>query len=143
MQRKPSTTSPAAKAFKKTKKDSVSAWKKKAWAVFSKWVRERDKYTCYTCGKNYSADGANKGYMHAGHFISRSHNNTLFCEINVRAQCYYCNVRERGNVGEFAYRLRQEIGDYAFADLLERGRKTKQFTVDELKSIIQKYTLKP
>lgn len=133
---KPYKTSPAALAHKKVKKESVSTWKKKAWVVFSKWVRERDNWTCYTCGKY---GGVGTAYMHAGHFISRSANATLFSEDNVRAQCYYCNIRARGNVKEFSYRLKNELGEKRFLALIELGHTTKQFTVQELKQLVETY----
>jgi|SRR3954451_3335822 len=133
---KRNTTSAAARAFKKVKKESISTLKKKAWAVFSKWIRNRDNYTCFTCGKY----DENRGhFMHAGHYISRSHNATLFDEENVHAQCYYCNVRERGNVAEYTPRLMQKLGTPGFKALLARGRTTKQFTPQELKDLLTKY----
>jgi len=131
--------SPAKKAFKKVKEKSVSFWKKKAWAVFSKWIRERDNYTCYTCGKQYIGGHS----MQAGHFISRSHNNTLFDEQNVHAQCYHCNVIKRGNMGEYAFRLIEELGNVGFQDLLARGRDFKQWDVNGLKEIIGIYQYPP
>ena len=40
------------------------ALKKKAWVIFSKWIRERDNYTCITCGKS-----APEVHIHAGHLL--------------------------------------------------------------------------
>ena len=68
-------------AFKKVREKSVSYWiQKKAWPVFSKWIRERDKYTCITCGKIGTGS-----FMHAGHYISRKFKATMFDERNVHA----------------------------------------------------------
>lgn len=64
---------------------------------------------------------------------------TLFDEMNVNAQCYYCNVRERGNIGEYAHRLIAKHGQEAFNELLARGKQSKQFTVEELQAVIERY----
>ncbi len=120
----------AKKAHAKVKKESVNAWKKKAWTVFSKWIRERDEYKCYTC----PARG-----QQAGHFISRRINAVLYDEMNVHAQCYFCNNYQAGNIGVYADRLMREYGTDAFQELLKRAKGSKQFTVPELKGIIEKY----
>lgn len=133
--------SPAKRAFRKVKPKTVNWWKKKAWSVFSKWIRTRDNWTCYTCGKHYPDSDLHRNSIHAGHFITRARNNTMFCEVNVHAQCYNCNVQRRGNIGEYAYRLKKELGEAGFNDLLERGRKDKQFTIPELEAIIERYKL--
>jgi len=75
-------------------KTPISKLKKKLWKVFSKYIRERDNYTCFTCGKQNYGKG-----MHAGHFIPKSVGGmTLyFHEENVRAQCYHCNINLGGN----------------------------------------------
>lgn len=126
---------PAARAFRKTKSESINAHKKRAWKVFSAWVRKRDKGICYTCGKDMSGSRA----YHAGHFISRRVNNTLFDEENVRGQCMFCNMYNYGASGKFAKHLIEEMGLEKFQDLLARGEQEKQFTHQELDEIIQKY----
>jgi hypothetical protein len=127
--------SPAAKAFKKVRAESISTLKKKAWKVFSKWIRERDKYVCYTCGKDLKGSPA----LHAGHFISRRVGATMFDEMNVHAQCMYCNMYNYGSTGAYAERLIADYGVETFQALLKRGRTTHQFTRQELQDIIHNY----
>src|SRR3990167_1004707 len=112
----------------KKKPISISKLKKKAWVIFSKWIRNRDDYTCFTCGKHDENRGA---FMHAGHFISRHYNATFFDLMNVNAQCYFCNIRKKGNAGEYAYSLIQKYGQGAFEELIKRGRTIKQWKVSE------------
>ena len=133
--------SPAKKAFKKVKEKSVSYWKKEAWKVFSRWIRKRDNYICFTCGTKYPEEEGWK--MHAGHFVSRLHSATMFNEINVHAQCYACNIIKKGNAGEYAYRLIEKYGKNEFDKLVKLGRTHKQFTVEELQQIIQRYAPMP
>lgn len=77
--------------------------KNELWKVFSKWVRQRDRNICFTCGKK--AD-----YPQAGHFIPRSVGGlTLyFHEDNVHCQCSTCNLTLQGNVYEYGKRLGEE-----------------------------------
>ena len=121
----------------KKKVKSISKLKKEVWTIFSKWIRNRDDYTCYTCHKKDQNRGL---YMHAGHFVSRSHNATLFDEMNVHAQCYYCNIRARGNIGLYAERLIRDYGQEAFNELLKRGRTIKSFQPSELEELKIKYS---
>lgn len=71
--------------------------KKKAWVVFSKWIRTRDEYTCVTCLKS-----APEVMIHAGHFC---HNREDFNERNVHAQCMGCNWRKKGNMRYYTLRM--------------------------------------
>jgi len=48
------------------KPKSINELKKALWTVFSKWIRQRDKFICYTCGKPGN---------HAGHYVPQSKGN--------------------------------------------------------------------
>lgn len=112
--------------------EQLRKFKKWVWKHFSDYVRERDNWTCFTCGR-YEKGSA----MHAGHFISRVKASTLFDEMNVHAQCYGCNIGKKGNAGEYAYRLIQKYGQKAFDELVEKSRMTHRFTREELEGIYQ------
>ena len=120
---------------KKTK--SVQKLKKDAWTVFSKWIRKRDNYTCFTCGKNLEGSPA----LHAGHYISRRHNATMFDERNVNAQCMYCNMWDYGNMGNYTINLIKKYGAGIIGELTKKSRETHQFTAKELEEIIEKYKI--
>lgn len=106
--------------------------KKWVWKAFSDYVRERDNWTCFTCGKQ--AKGA---AMHAGHFVSRVRSATMFDEKNVHAQCYACNIHKSGNGAEYAAKIIELYGKDAFDDILFRSRQTHKFTYEELEQILQ------
>ena len=116
------------------KRDSVSQWKKRTWVVFSKYIRNRDDWVCFTCGIRIEGR-----QMHAGHFISRSHNNTLFDEMNVHAQCAGCNMFKNGQPHIYAEKLIKIHGQKAFFALVDRGKITKTFTKQELNEIYDHY----
>jgi hypothetical protein len=124
------------------KKESVSSLKKKAWQIFSEWVRVKDAdyrgfIRCFTCGKvgHYKT-------FHAGHFLGGRRNNLLFNEIGCHPQCYECNVPKHGNQWEYGKRMVKLYGEKVVKDLEKLNRKNKQFTIFELKEIIKTYQVK-
>lgn len=77
--------------------------------------------------------------MHAGHFISRRHNATLFDEMNVHAQCAGCNTFRNGQPHIYAAKLIQKYGEKEFQNLVRRSLIVKKFTRQELLSLIEIY----
>ena len=65
-------------------KVTVGKLKKKLWKLFSKYIRQRDNYTCVTCGQKGEGSG-----IHAGHYITKAVGGIglYFHEQNVHAQC--------------------------------------------------------
>ena len=120
--------------LKKYSKRDIPRLKREVWKLFSLFIRERDNYTCITCGKKGKGS-----FMHAGHFISRTHNSILFDPINVSAQCQNCNMWKQGESGIYAQKIIEKYGIEEFDALVERGRKLKQWTVQELEALKAKY----
>lgn len=83
--------------------------KKKAWRIFSIWVRERDKQTCITCGSH--------NQLCAGHFW---HACLDFCEMNINCQCLQCNNFKSGNLAPYSVYLIRKYGQEKFEDLEKR-----------------------
>ncbi len=97
------------KGFKcqKIKLPSVSKAKKKAWEVFSQYIRRKyadvnGNCQCVTCNiiKPYKE-------LHAGHFIDGRNNTVLYDERLVHPQCFHCNSKLPGCLGgnKVAYTL--------------------------------------
>lgn len=119
-------------------KSTISKAKRDLWKIFSEWVRRRDEHQgCYTCRAKLPWK-----VMQASHFISRSHNATLFDPVNVRACCFACNIWKRGNLAEFSARLLEEIGLEEFNKLIALGRTIKKFTIPELETLKAFYELR-
>lgn len=120
------------------KRETISKHKKRAWVVFSRFVRERDKGICISCGRY--AEGRN---YHAGHFIAGSICGVtlFFSEINVNGQCYHCNINLGGNGSLYALAMQRKHG----MDIIEKlnkerlKNKGKQWTHEMLDKIIKKY----
>lgn len=117
------------------KQRSISSLKGLADNVFSKYIRTRDNFTCFTCDKF----GDMKS-MQCGHYISRSINILRYDEKNCNAQCVGCNVFKSGNIPEYAIRLIRKYGNTILEELHARKQELHQFTHQELEAIIQKYS---
>lgn len=73
---------------------------KKLWTLFSKFIRERDDYVCFTCGKQtYPAQA---GHYRTGATCKKY---LFFEERNVHAQCYHCNINLSGNWRTYQQRM--------------------------------------
>ena len=98
------------------KKRTLTWYKKKLDAVFSKYIRYRDNGQCFTCPKK---DDPKR--MQNGHFNPRQYLKTRFDERNCNCQCYACNMLYGGNPATYALRLVEKYGE-GIIEELERGR---------------------
>lgn len=104
---------------------------KKAWDVFSLWVRDRDK-RCVTCGSRVT--------LQAGHYW---HGVLDFDEVNINAQCSGCNHFRSGNLALYASYLINKHGVDAFKALEMRhwmALKGERRTDEDYLAIVKKYS---
>jgi hypothetical protein len=129
----------------KTKKKSpasISQLKKKADAVFSKYIRYRDGMfvngvwggNCITCGQWFP-----HREMQAGHFQSRRFNITRFDEMNVNGQCRACNVFRHGEQYKYAIAVDEKYGEGTAERLARKSMEFHKFTVSELQGLVKYY----
>ena len=104
---------------------SISKLKKELDKWFSLFIRLRDAtdegmVQCFTCGcvKHY------KSGMQCGHFQSRSHLATRFCEVNCQPQCVGCNMFKQGEQYKFALALDAKYGEGTAEELQYKARQT-------------------
>jgi len=116
------------KKKKKKKTTTITQAKKKAWAVFSKYIRRRGAWQgtdgvwynhCVTCREPRPIAGV--GCLQAGHFIAGRGNAVLYNETCVHPQCYVCNVRKSGMWVEYDEYMRETYGNEA-TDEMKRLR---------------------
>lgn len=119
--------------MKKTPLRKVSKqinWHRKAWDVFSKWVRARDGQ-CVTCGA--------RGNLEAGHFW---HAVLDFDEMNINSQCKKCNHFMSGNLAPYSVYLLNKYGEEKFKDLEKRhyiAMRGEYRSQQDYEEIIKKY----
>lgn len=123
----------------KKRQPKISTLKKKAWKVFSEYIRLRDCLLttgladygkCITCQKTIP-----KSLLQAGHFISGRHNANLFSERGTHAQCYNCNINLRGNTLEYRRQIIKLYGKGADEELEREARQIVKFTVSDLEAL--------
>lgn len=91
---------------KKKKLPTVTALKKKLWKMVSTYIRERDKWVCFTSGVKVLGSNA-----HAGHMIPQSVGGILlkYHPYNIHCQSYVENIHHSGNGAEY---YRRAVGKY-------------------------------
>ena len=113
--------------------------------VLHKYIKHvlRKGEPCYTCGKpqNNSDSGA---AFHVGHFIPQKQvDPRRFMLINLRMQCYRCNVPMSGMRVEYRERLIKEIGieqvEWLECDANHKELKEQYPEVSDIKKEITKY----
>lgn len=109
-------------------------WIKKAQTVFNAWIRERDAgLPCISCGKHHS------GQYHAGHYRTVASCSALrFCEMQVWKQCAPCNLYKSGDIINYRKNLIKKIG-IENVEKIENYNESKRWSIQELKSIVDKY----
>lgn len=93
------------KTAKKHKKaQSTTKLRKTLWrCYFSPYIRLKEGYRCYTCGKQLT-----KATSQAGHF---RHKDCLdFFEPNIHCQGSCCNMFRSGNLSIYAEKLEAQYG---------------------------------
>src|SRR6185295_6730992 len=113
--------SPLRKRRPLSKQTILQRLHKKAWALFSEYVRRSSKGICFSCG-------ARKHWkeLDAGHYI---HGRLDYDELNIHAQCTYCNRYLHGNLGKYAERLLARHGEAALQELRLRANQVKKWEV--------------
>ena len=132
-----------AQNWKKEKKrlkdelETVQGLTKKAQRYFNSYIRARDLgKLCISCDKPLG----NK--FDAGHYFSTSYKNVTFNENNVHGQCVHCNQHQHGNLLNYQLGIERRIGADELIKLHEEAHKTRKYTRQELKDVIETYKQK-
>lgn len=122
------------KPFKQPK--STAQLKRKLWKEFSRYIRQRDKGVCFTCGKQDEWKNTD-----AGHFIEKSIGgaNLYFDEQNVHCQCTKCNRYLSGNLGQYAMRLQWKYGHGILERLEAKKKSSRNYSYGEFNLLIKHY----
>jgi hypothetical protein len=119
------------------KKRTKTQAKKYANMVFSNYIRERDKWTCYTCGKVGSVSD-----MQCGHLISRYFAATLYDELNAVCQCQGCNMRHEIDPEIYKQRYILDYGEDAYWELYKKSKQPCPRKVADYEQIASFYVEK-
>ena len=105
-------------------KKTISKLKKELDKWFSLYIRLREAtdegmVQCFTSGRIYHYK-----QMHAGHFMSRRHLATRWCEINVQPQSPADNLFGQGEQYKFGLNLDIKYGEGTAEELQYKARQT-------------------
>jgi hypothetical protein len=117
--------------------ETVQDYIKMTQIIFNKYIRLRDKgQVCISCQKKPLKENC-------GHFFNaNNHWNVRFSELNCHLQCEHCNTYLSGNLIEYQRNLINKIGIENYNELEAEARKTRKFTKEDLKEIIEIYKKK-
>ena len=126
------------------RKPSNKTLKKRAWNLFSQYIRGKyadseGNCTCYTCGVTLPAIGHG---MQCGHGIGGRGNYVLFLEEICRPQCYGCNVGRQGNYEVFIPKLIREMGQRQYEYHVAQSRKPFKMTRADYEDLINYYSMR-
>jgi hypothetical protein len=107
---------------------TISKLKKELDKWFSLYIRLRDAtdeglVQCHTSNRIYHYKS-----IHAGHFMSRKHLNTRWCEVNVQPQSAADNLFGQGEQYKFALNLDAKYGEGTAEELQFKSRQIQKFT---------------
>lgn len=122
------------KTMKKPKKLTYAKAKKQAWDAFSRYIRQRDNNTCFTCNRTYRFE-----VMQAGHWIPGRHMSVLFDDRNCHAQCYHCNIGLKSNPIVYYDRMLEVYGRDICDELIILDKQPRKYKIFELVEIKEKY----
>lgn len=119
----------------KKKKGHQNGLKNKVWKNFSVYVRLRDAAdgtglcSCISCGRWHHWKD-----MDAGHYIPREWTTIWLHEMNVNAQCRFCNYYQKGNVQNYRIGLINKYGknDILLLECQKGKRKWNSYQFDFL-----------
>ena len=119
--------------------ESVQQLKKQVDKKFSIHIRsgaaDKDGFAvCITCGRKIRWQ-----LMDCGHYEGRSNNATRYDEKNCAPQCKKCNIWNYGEKPKFALYLIKKYGKGILEELREKASQTKQFTIQELRQMINSW----
>jgi len=120
-------------------KKTVSKLKKELDKWFSLYIRlrEANEYgmvQCFTSGRVYHYKK-----IHAGHFMSRRHLATRWCETNVQPQSAADNLFGQGEQFKFSINLDSKFGEGTAEELQYKSRTTVKISRIEYEEKISYY----
>lgn len=105
--------------------------------LVNRYVRQRDGNFCISCNKKVS------GKIDAGHMFSVGNYPSVRFDLrNISSQCIKCNQYNGGSLLEYRKHLIEKIGLQEFEDLERLAHQNRQFTIDEIKEMIETYKQK-
>lgn len=101
--------------------------------AFSIYIRNRDNWTCQTCGSR------EKAKLQCGHLFSRVAYSTRWDERNAYCQCSGCNMRHEYDPGPLTIRFLRDYTEEGYDALHRKFRETAKYKDSDLDAMIRSY----
>jgi hypothetical protein len=113
-----------------------SDWTKILQQLVNRYVRQRDGNFCISCNKEV------QGKIDAGHMFSVGNYPSVRFDLrNINSQCIRCNQYNGGSLLEYRKYLIKKIGISDFEDLELKAHQNRQYSIPELKEMIEEYKI--
>jgi hypothetical protein len=113
-----------------------SDWTKILQQLVNRYVRQRDGNFCISCNKEV------QGKIDAGHMFSVGNYPSVRFDLrNINSQCIKCNQYNGGSLLEYRKYLIKKIGISDFEDLELKAHQNRQYSIPELKEMIEEYKI--
>lgn len=123
---------------KRVKLKSISYLKKKAWVLFSLFIRKRDSVNglvrCVSCPAVVPWHES-----HASHFIDGRSGSVLFNPEIVYASCARCNLWLHGNKIPYTIFMQKKFGAERVEQMLIEAKQIKKLGRSDYEEVIRKY----
>lgn len=97
----------------------------------SLYIRTRDKFTCFTCGK--SREHYPDVVFQCGHLISRVRSPLKYDELNNHCQCAGCNMKHEHYPEVYTQKFIEKYGSQAYTNLCNTAwMKSQKMTKSEI-----------
>ena len=125
------------------KKKCLTYYKKRAWKMFSTYIRTRDslkttgstdKCVCITCNKRKEFRR-----IQAGHAIGGRNNSILFDEELVNGQCDGCNGFGNGKYAEYSLWFIENYGLKKWEDKVKLSKQLVKYTKQDYKDKYEEF----
>ena len=137
--REPALTKAA--AIKQLKKQfSHKSVEKELWDVFSLYIRARDNWTCFTCGRSKRRDPDT--VFQAGHLFTRGKAAIKYDERQVFCQCAGCNFRHNSDPDIYRERFIKVFGQARYDTIYQMRNAPCKRTVADMRLMIDHYKQK-
>lgn len=128
--------------LKKPKVVKIGPIKKKAWTIFSRYVRLRASdqnglACCFTCEIWSPWE-----FLEGGHFIPGRGNRVLYDERQVHPQCHHCNCTLHGNWPVYLVKMTDLHGPKIVSEMILTAKVSLQMKAYEHQEIHDRYQKK-
>lgn len=122
---------------KKPEKTERKKLVEKADKAFGEYIKIRDGWTCFVCGKTRQ-----QATIQPGHLITRGKYSVRWDERNAQAVCKGCNILHEFQPEHHTQKFLKKFGQAAYDRLVFESNQSEKLSNSDLKGVIEYYKQK-